>query len=151
MTRYCEGFEPDLVHSGTRTGRYDGGCYDVVLTLKVSWPSPPVPTMSVVVEVVVAGERIQSLHSAVTGWSEVRGRPGRCRLLAHRDARRRPPTADSRPPPLTSIRPKSRPPSSISHVPRPTCGKINQSVSGQSVRHRRAARACTLTLTLHTT
>ena len=90
MTHYCcavEGFEPDLVHSGTRTARY-------VLTLKVSWPSPPVPTMSVVGEVVVAGERIQSLHSAVTGWSEVRGRPGRCRLLAHRDARRRPPTPD---------------------------------------------------------
>ena len=73
MTRYCctvrvcEGFEPDLVHSGICTGRYDGGCYDVVLTLKVSWPSPPVSTMLVVVEVVVAGERVQSLHGAVAG------------------------------------------------------------------------------------
>ena len=54
---YCEGFEPDLVHSGACTGRYDGGCCGVMLTLKVLWPSPPVPTMSVVVAVVVAGEK----------------------------------------------------------------------------------------------
>ena len=162
---YCKVFEPDLVHSGTRTGRYDGGCCGVVLPLKVSWPSPPVSTKSVVVAVVVAGEKekcggpavfgskVRRMRiSVVIGWTEARWRPGRCCLPAcyAADARRRPPTLppDQRSSPV--IRSKPSPPSRTSHVARSSCGKIGRSV-GQSARRCRAARARILTPMLQTT
>ena len=157
---YCEVFEPDLGHSGTRTGRYDGGCCDVVLPLKVSWPPPPVSTKLVVVAgekekcggPAVFGSKARRMRiSVVIGWTEARWAVVACLPAT-------PPThdADRRLYHLTSAAARSSDPSQGHRgVPRtslvPVAEKsVGQSV-GQSARRRRAARARILTLMLQTT